>query len=420
MLEIPTFLIILAAGVISFISMPLVIKIAYKLGAVDKPEARKVHQHTMPRLGGLAMYLSFMICIILFVGAQGPFTGLLLGASIVFSVGMLDDIFQLSPWVKLLGQCAAAVVAMYFGVVVEFLTNPFDGMLNLGYFSLPLTFLWIVGVSNAINLIDGLDGLAGGVSAIAAYGINSAPVYRRPRVNVLAMGRNVVAPRTNPQTGQTRDVNSPLLGALIQRDGGVLGSALLASNKDVPEIAASLEFLLNDSDLLITSGGTYTRGDDNLLRVLEQKGMQMVFWGVNLMPGSHCGLARRGKQFILLLSGNPTACFVGYNLFASPLLQKMQGLESNLLRQNALCLNGFNKKSGSRRFVRAKLYSSEQGWVVEVLPGQKPSMIRSMLECNALIDVPAGSLGLGAGEQVSVIPLYRSTEVRNLLNNTEK
>jgi molybdopterin molybdotransferase len=78
------------------------------------------------------------------------------------------------------------------------------------------------------------------------------------------------------------------------------------------------------------------------------------------------------------------------------------------------------KKSGSRRFVRAKLYSSEQGWVVEVLPGQKPSMIRSMLECNALIDVPAGSLGLGAGEQVSVIPLYRSTEVRNLLNNTEK
>jgi hypothetical protein len=168
MLEIPTFLIILAAGVISFISMPLVIKIAYKLGAVDKPEARKVHQHTMPRLGGLAMYLSFMICIILFVGAQGPFTGLLLGASIVFSVGMLDDIFQLSPWVKLLGQCAAAVVAMYFGVVVEFLTNPFDGMLNLGYFSLPLTFLWIVGVSNAINLIDGLDGLAGGVSAIAA------------------------------------------------------------------------------------------------------------------------------------------------------------------------------------------------------------------------------------------------------------
>lgn len=260
----------------------------------------------------------------------------------------------------------------------------------------------------------------GSIALMAAHGINSAPVYRRPRVNVLAMGRNVVAPRTNPQTGQTRDVNSPLLGALIQRDGGVLGSALLASNKDVPEIAASLEFLLNDSDLLITSGGTYTRGDDNLLRVLEQKGMQMVFWGVNLMPGSHCGLARRGKQFILLLSGNPTACFVGYNLFASPLLQKMQGLESNLLRQNALCLNGFNKKSGSRRFVRAKLYSSEQGWVVEVLPGQKPSMIRSMLECNALIDVPAGSLGLGAGEQVSVIPLYRSTEVRNLLNNTEK
>lgn len=260
----------------------------------------------------------------------------------------------------------------------------------------------------------------GSIALMAAYEINSVPVYRRPRVNVLAMGRNVVDPRTNLQAGQTRDVNSPLLGALIQRDGGVLGSALLASNKDRPEIAASLELLLNDSDLLITSGGTYTRGDDDLLRVIEENGMQMVFWGVNLMPGSHCGLARRGNQFILLLSGNPTACFVGYQLFASPLLHKMQGLEMSLLRQNAVCLNGFNKKSGSRRFVRAKLYSSAQGWAVEVLPGQKPSMIRSMLECNALIDVPAGSLGVGAGEQVSVIPLYRTAEVRRLLSGTEK
>ena len=168
MLDFPTFLLILAAGIISFISMPLVIKIAYKLGAVDQPEARKVHKHVMPRLGGMAMYISFIICSLFFIGVKGPFVGLLIGASIVFMVGMLDDIYQLSPWIKLLGQCAAAGVAMYFGVMVEFLTNPFDGILNLGYFSLPLTFLWIVGVSNAINLIDGLDGLAGGVSAIAA------------------------------------------------------------------------------------------------------------------------------------------------------------------------------------------------------------------------------------------------------------
>lgn len=260
----------------------------------------------------------------------------------------------------------------------------------------------------------------GSIALMAAYGINSAPVYRKPRVTVLAMGRNVVDYLSNPQTGQTRDVNNPLLGALIQRDGGVLSNSLLVSDKDAPEIGASLEQLLNNSDLLITSGGTYTRGDDDLLRLVEQSGAQMIFWGVDLMPGSHCGLARRGSQFILLLSGNPTACFVGYHLFALPILHIMQGLPNDLLMQKAVCLNGFNKKSGSRRFVRGRLYSSSRGWEVEVLPGQKPSMIRSMLGCNALIDVPAGNPGLGAGEQVSVIPLYRTAGVRSLLSGTEK
>ncbi len=168
MLEFPAFLLILAAGIISFISMPLAIKAAFKLGAIDQPEARKVHQRTMPRLGGMGLFISFIICTLIYVGVKGPFMGLIIGASIVFLVGLLDDIYELSPWIKLLGQCTAAGVAMYFGVVVEFLTNPFNGMLNLGYFSLPITFIWIVGVSNAINLIDGLDGLAGGVSAIAA------------------------------------------------------------------------------------------------------------------------------------------------------------------------------------------------------------------------------------------------------------
>ena len=178
MLELPAFLIILSAFVIACLSMPLVIKIAYKLGAVDKPDHRKVHQHTMPRLGGMAIYLSFLICMLYYIEVSGPFMGLIIGASIIFIVGMLDDIYQLSPWVKLLGQCIAAAVAIYFGVVVEFLTNPFDGLLNLGYFSIPLTFLWIVGVSNAINLIDGLDGLAGGVSAIAAVTMGIVALFQ--------------------------------------------------------------------------------------------------------------------------------------------------------------------------------------------------------------------------------------------------
>ncbi|MEA1961831.1 MAG: MraY family glycosyltransferase [Bacillota bacterium] len=159
---------VVSAFVIAYFSMPLVIRFAHRIGAIDQPDPRKVHQNAMPRLGGLAIFTAFLISMLFIVKVSGPFTGIILGGIIIFLVGMLDDVFQLSPWVKLIGQCIAAVVAMHFGVMVHFVTNPFDGMLGLGYLSLPITFLWIVGITNAINLIDGLDGLAAGVSAIAA------------------------------------------------------------------------------------------------------------------------------------------------------------------------------------------------------------------------------------------------------------
>lgn len=247
----------------------------------------------------------------------------------------------------------------------------------------------------------------GSIALMAAYGIKSAPVFKKPRVSVLAMGQNVIDYRENTKAGQTRDANSPLLGALIWQDGGLPGSSLLVAGKSLPEIGGSLEALLNDADVLISSGGTYTRGEDDLIRVVEKIGAQMVFWGVNIMPGSHLGMAKKGNQFIVLLSGNPTACFVGYHLFTAPILHIMQGLRGGFSVKEAVCINGFAKKSGSRRFIRGHARASSEGWEVEVLPGQKPSMIRSMLGCNALIDVPAGNRGLTMGDKVSIIPLNR-------------
>jgi len=167
----PTFrlvFILLATCGIAYFSMPYVIKLAHRLGAVDLPEQRKVHNKTMPRLGGLAIFSSFIVVIGFAVQVSLPIMGIMIGGCVIFLVGMLDDIYQLPPWVKLIGQSIAAAIAIYCGVVVSFVTNPFDGELNLGYLSIPLTFLWIVGISNAINLIDGLDGLAAGVSGIAA------------------------------------------------------------------------------------------------------------------------------------------------------------------------------------------------------------------------------------------------------------
>lgn len=157
---------------IAYISMPAVMRLAKKIGAMDKPDPRKVHVRPMPRLGGLSIFLGFMAVVITTQTLSRPLTGIVLGAATIFIVGVLDDIYDLSPWTKLIGQIAAAGIAFYFGVRVQVMTNPFDGVVQLGQqISLPLTVLWIIGVTNAVNLIDGLDGLAGGVSAIAAVTI---------------------------------------------------------------------------------------------------------------------------------------------------------------------------------------------------------------------------------------------------------
>jgi len=158
---------VISAFTISFLIVPLTAKLAYKVGAVDKPSARKVHLRHMPRLGGLGIFISFTITALFFLDKTGPVAGIIIGACIIVLVGLLDDIYQLPAIVKLLGQSLAAIVAMSFGIMVHFLTNPFDGLLYVGLLSIPFTFLWIVGVTNAVNLIDGLDGLAAGVSSIA-------------------------------------------------------------------------------------------------------------------------------------------------------------------------------------------------------------------------------------------------------------
>ncbi|MCT8140321.1 undecaprenyl/decaprenyl-phosphate alpha-N-acetylglucosaminyl 1-phosphate transferase [Anaerobacillus sp. CMMVII] len=145
---------------------PLVKTIAEKIGATDKPDHRKVHETLMPRLGGLAIYAGFLVGF-LFIEPYSPFArSIMVGGLIMIVVGVLDDLYELSARWKLSAQILAATIVILGGVHVDFINLPFDGRLELGWFGIPLTMLWIVGVTNAINLIDGLDGLAAGVSAI--------------------------------------------------------------------------------------------------------------------------------------------------------------------------------------------------------------------------------------------------------------
>ena len=156
---------------VSLAITPLIRKLAFRIGAIDKPDARKVHSRIMPRLGGVAIYLAFTVVVVLMEPLSQKLVGLLIGGTIITIVGLVDDIRNVSPRVKLLGQIVAAGVLVAFGAKVNFITNPFGPLIYLYAFGIPLTIFWVVGVTNAVNLVDGLDGLAGGLSSIAAMTI---------------------------------------------------------------------------------------------------------------------------------------------------------------------------------------------------------------------------------------------------------
>lgn len=159
--------------ILSLIITPFIKKIAIKIGAVDKPNERKVHKKLMPRLGGLAIYISFLIGISIFPPDIIEVWPLVLGASLIILLGVLDDLFTLSAKVKFLGQIIAALVPVLSGIQIDFITIPNGEVIEFGYLAIPITVFWIVAISNAINLIDGLDGLAAGVSSIALMTIST-------------------------------------------------------------------------------------------------------------------------------------------------------------------------------------------------------------------------------------------------------
>ncbi len=175
----------------AYLVTPFIVWIATRLRILAQPGGRHIHRVPVPRLGGLAIYLAFVVAVLAALPVERsvrvvidahhifvtiPFTpafdqpviGVLLGATMITIVGVLDDVRGISPMEKLFGQLVAAVIPLSFGVGMDVLTNPFGGMVFLGPFGVALTVLWLVALCNVMNLIDGIDGLATGIAAIAA------------------------------------------------------------------------------------------------------------------------------------------------------------------------------------------------------------------------------------------------------------
>ncbi len=161
------------AGVVSFATTPLVKQFAQTVGAVDVPrDSRRMHKVPIPRMGGLAIFFGFLVSTLIFYTELDNYVrGVLLGGVVIVVLGIIDDIHPLKAWIKLIGQIFASLVAVYHGIVITTLSNPNlfspEPYLELGDWAVPVTIVWIVIITNSVNLIDGLDGLAVGVSSIA-------------------------------------------------------------------------------------------------------------------------------------------------------------------------------------------------------------------------------------------------------------
>ena len=162
-----------AALAVSFAATPAVKWFAHRIGAVDVPgDARRLHKSPIPRLGGLAIFIGFLLSVVVLADIDRQVQGVLIGAVLIIILGVIDDVVQLPALVKFVIQILAALIAVYHGVVIDFFSNPiiFSPVeyVSLGYLSIPITVIWIVAITNSVNLIDGLDGLAVGVSTISS------------------------------------------------------------------------------------------------------------------------------------------------------------------------------------------------------------------------------------------------------------
>lgn len=154
----------------SILFTPWVKKIAYQVGAVDIPNDRKVHLKPIPRIGGVAFFLSILIVNVLF-NKSLIVEKIIFGGLLVFLVGLLDDFVELKPKPKFWLTFLAVLIAVFIGVRVDVWRIPYTKIIIKGFWADVITFVWLLGITNAMNFIDGLDGLAGGVAVISSFSL---------------------------------------------------------------------------------------------------------------------------------------------------------------------------------------------------------------------------------------------------------
>ena len=237
------------------------------------------------------------------------------------------------------------------------------------------------------------------LGALAALGIRTVTVHRRPRVAILSTGNEVVAPSETPRVGQVRDANASILGALARRAGcdvtlgGIVGD-------DFEALKARCAVLVEGADVLILSGGSSAGTRDLTAGVLTALGADILFHGISVRPGKPTILARLGPKPLLGMPGVPTSATVIFDAFVLPLLWRLGGevgREVWPVRRRARLTRRVPSVAGREDYIRVRLIGDR----AEPILGSSAAL-SSLLRANGLIVVPAGVEGIAEGAEVEV------------------
>nr|WP_330218822.1 molybdopterin molybdotransferase MoeA [Brevibacillus choshinensis] len=252
-------------------------------------------------------------------------------------------------------------------------------------------------------LQKGVEIRAGEIALLATFGLSYVKVYKRPTIAIFATGSELLPLEAPLCSGKIRNSNSYMLAALIQEAGGI--PLLMGSIPDEADKAQALILeAFSAADFVITSGGVSVGDYDILVDIFQNWEGKMLFNKVAMRPGSPTTAGVWNDQFLFALSGNPGACFVGFELFVRPVILGMQGIQNRYMRDfTAFLGEDFKKVNAFPRYVRGKSYISDGKVFVKPAGIDQSSVTVSIKDSDCLIKIPPGSKGMLQGELVSVL-----------------
>lgn len=258
------------------------------------------------------------------------------------------------------------------------------------------------------------------IALLATFGYNSVPVRKKPKVGVIVTGSELLDVDKPLEPGKIRNSNGYMVYAQTMRAGGdavYLGKLSDDFNESFNFIASSL----SEVDVLITTGGVSVGDFDFMPGILDKLGANVLFNKIGMRPGSVTTVAEKDGKLIFALSGNPSACYVGFELLARPFLTALSGAKQPYLEKTTAYLGAdFLKRTPFDRFVRGNLSYNKGKFIVTPLGLDKSSVVSSLAEANALIVFPAGTKGYRKGMEVEIILLESKGISTDLFGMEEK